>query len=423
MDRARPTPRGDMLLRCLAERWLCPEMARFTAVCVLLLAVASGAAMFEADRSGRAGPSPTLGADYVGLYMIGTLQDEGGIARLYDLDLQDRILHRIARGLRPDQHLPFVYPPLLAAVFRPLARLPYATSFGVWLAIATSLYVASLAMMFRACPAIPRGDLALAWLLAMSFEPFAFECGLGGQVSVIGCIGVAAALANHRRGRPALAGACLALLSYKPPLLLLILPMLAIGRQWRTLAGFSAGAMALVITSLAIAGPERNGECLGLMTNWGRAGGSMSTVHKTIKYVDLGAFLKLLGITPTLVRPLALALSAPALAALALAWRRAASGSPAAGDLVRAATLCWTPVLNIYGPIYDVTIVVPGLILAADAIRRDDSRGWPTGFIAILAALYATALASPMAAAFGVQSLTLGLCAAAAYLTRAAIRA
>jgi alpha-1,2-mannosyltransferase len=176
--------------------------------------------------------------------------------------------------LRPEEHLPFVYPPFLAAVFRPLARLPYAQSFAVWLAIATSLYAASLALMFRACPAIPRGDRSIAWLLALSFEPFAFECGLGGQVSAIGCIGVAAAMVNHRRGRPALAGACLAMLSYKPTLLLLILPMLAIGRQWRTLAGFSVGAMALILASIAIAGPDRYGEFLGLMASCGRAGGS-----------------------------------------------------------------------------------------------------------------------------------------------------
>jgi hypothetical protein len=180
-----------MPLRWLAERWLRPEIARFASACVLAMAVVLGAAVFEADYSGRTGPLPALGADYAGFYMIGTLQDERGMASLYDLALQDRILHRVAPRLRPDEHLTFVYPPFLAAVFRPLSRLSYASSFAAWLVIATSLYAASLAIMFRICPAIPRGDLAIAWLLALSFEPFAFECGLGGQVSAIGCLGVA----------------------------------------------------------------------------------------------------------------------------------------------------------------------------------------------------------------------------------------
>jgi hypothetical protein len=115
-------------------------------------------------------------------------------------------------------------------------------------------------------------------------------------------------------------------------------------------------------------------------------------------------------------------LAAPALAALAMAWRRGVSAGRSACDLAWAATFCWTPVLNIYGPIYDVTIVVPGLVLAAEAIRRDDSHGLPTAFTTILAGLYATALASPMASAVGFQPLTVGLIAAATYLTRAAIR-
>src|SRR5271168_5038006 len=103
-----------MPLRWLAKRWLCPEMARFTSVCVLAMAGVLGAAMFAADCSGRTVPFPPFGADYAGFYMIGTLQDESGIARLYDFDLQDRILHRVSPRLLPDEHLPFVYPPFLA---------------------------------------------------------------------------------------------------------------------------------------------------------------------------------------------------------------------------------------------------------------------------------------------------------------------
>ena len=411
-----------MSLRWLARRWLCPEMACFTSACVLVMAVVLGIAMFAVDRSGRAGPFPPLGADYATFYMIGALQNESGITRLYDLDLQDRVLHRLTPRLGPDEHLPFVYPPFLAAVFRPLSRLPYAGSFAVWLVIASSLYIASLALMFRVCPAIPRADMAMAWLAALSFEPFAFECELGGQLSVIGCFGVAAALANQRRGRPVLAGACLAMLSYKPTLLILLLPMLVVGRQWRALAGFSLGTLALVVTSLIVAGPDRYSEFLGLMADYGRAGGSRGTVLKTIKFVDLGAFLKLIGITPTLIRPIALAIAFPVLLTLAMAWHRASSGQAGARDLVWAATICWTPVLNLYGPVYDVTMVVPALILAADAVRYDSLRGWPAGFVAVVVVLYATALVSPMAAVLGFQVLTLGLMAVALYLTRAAIR-
>jgi glycosyl transferase family 87 len=169
-----------MNAKWFAERYLRPKIARFASASVLMIVAVLTVAMFAAELRGQPGRLPPLGEDYASFYMIGTLQEECGVERLYDLKLQDRILHRIAPRIPSGESLPFVYPPFLAPAFRPLARIPYAGSFAAWIVITASLYAASLAAVLWDCPAIPRSDRITACLLAASFEPFAMECVLGG---------------------------------------------------------------------------------------------------------------------------------------------------------------------------------------------------------------------------------------------------
>jgi len=262
---------------------------------------------------------------------------------------------------------------------------------------------------------LSRPERTTAWLLALSFEPFAVECCLGGQLSALGCLVVASALVFHKAGRPVASGLALSLLLYKPTLLLLILPMLVLGRCWRTLAGFSAGAIILALLSLLVAGAPGCRDFFGLMVGYGRLGGSVGQGFKTMKYVDLTAFLRLLGVGRGVARPLAIALALPAVAGLVATWVRTKRGRMT--DLAWSAILCWTPVLNVYGPIYDVALVVPGLLLAANALAREDTPRWPLTFRWLLALVYTTALMSqPAALRLGFQPLTLGLAAMGSFL-------
>ena len=116
-----------------ASRSLSPTVARFVSAVSLVMAVVAGVAVFVLDQTGGAPVGPSLGGDYAQFYAVGILQNQYGIGRLYDLLLQDEILHRSVKSFSPDQHLPYVHPPFLAPLFRPLALLPYSWSFFTWL--------------------------------------------------------------------------------------------------------------------------------------------------------------------------------------------------------------------------------------------------------------------------------------------------
>jgi hypothetical protein len=277
------------------------------------------------------------------------------------------------------------------------------------------MYATSVGLMLRYSESFDRPQRVTGWLLALSFQPFAIECCLGGQISAIGCLVVAVALTFQRKGQNVAAGLALSLMLYKPTLLLLILPMMVVGRCWKLLAGFSVGAIVLAVVSWLVVGTTGCLDFFGLLVGYGRVGGSVGQGFKTIKYIDLTAFLRLLGVVPTFARPLAIALGLPALIALILSWARRVQGR--SRDLNWAATLCWTPILNIYSPIYDVVLVVPGLLLAAHALHRQETPEWPPAFRWLLASVYLSALVTqPLAIKLGFQPLTPALLAMGSYL-------
>ena len=312
----------------------------------------------------RFGTHPT--SDYIQFHAAGRLQDEYGLARLYDVDLQDRVIRRLFPTIPAGGHLAVAAPPWLAAIFHPLSRLPIGGSFAAWMILSVFIYMVAIAVTLRSLGPPPGLDVPTTWLAALAFEPFAVECVLGGQLSILGALVLALTLAADRDGRPILAGACLSLLSYKPSLLpLLVLSALA-GRRWRLLGGFALGLAALALLSLAAAGWDG---CLGylrLLARYGRAGGSSSAAFQAQKYVDLGAWLRSLGLPPRYAPLVGL----PALLLVLAAWSRSARGPGPARDQAWASAMILCPILTPYGPTYDVTAAAPGLLCALWGSRR-----------------------------------------------------
>ena len=414
------------LLRKTAGGLLRAEMLRFGAACWLAIFAAVLAAFFISYFLGSVNKVlRPLGGDFPQFFAIGVLLRDFGTEKLYDLDFQDRVLHQVVPLLRSDEQLPFAYPPFIAVPFVPLSMLPYSASFAIWLLISTAAYAGAIAITLRAIPVLSCIEQLTVWLVALSFEPFAFECLVGGQLSTVGCLGMAATIALQRAQRHFVAGLALSTLCYKPTLLVLTIPMLVIVKEWRILAGVFGGFAGIAAASVATLGLKANLNAVGVLTIYARAGGSVAGSFNTIKYVDIAAFLKLLGLRADLVRPLALTFIVPAVAALAFAWRRAyRSTDRGARDLALAALLCFTPLCSPYGPIYDVLLCVPGLILAGTVLRRDEPSGLPSGFRAILLFLYLACLGSlPIAVAARFQPVTPALACAGIYLIRASLAA
>ncbi|HLO00727.1 MAG TPA: glycosyltransferase family 87 protein [Pyrinomonadaceae bacterium] len=347
---------------------------RIRGYCLIILSinlVMLGLTFIKTSESGLTIFGAPFGGDFAEFYSAGKIINEYGAHRLYDLNLQDTLVHEQV-PISPDISIPYVYLPFLALLFAPLARLSFAWAYFAWLVISTGLYVSAVLLALRRNPALPRG---LTLLVALAFPPFCMYVLGGGQVSAVGCFIFAGALYLANTGRSFLSGLVLALLLYKPSLVVLIVPALLFAGQFRALIGFAVGAIVLCLVSWWMIGSEELIHLGRLLRAFGGTIGFEGS--RTAKYVDLGAFVRLLfhvnlGVLPLVLIPLC-----------AFFFRH----NPWA-------TFPATLLLNAYAPIYDLVLVVPIII----AIERID-RSVATLFVVSLVAV-------PVAQVTGVQMLT-----------------
>jgi Glycosyltransferase family 87 len=362
---------------------------------------------------------PTRGFDFAGFYTAGRILNAWPPQRLYDLDLQDRVFHELLPGLPPETKLPYVYPPFFSLLFRPPALLPYAWACLTWMLLSAGLYLGGLALIWHGVEAIAARERSTALLLALSFQPFA-ECWLSGQASTVGFVAMALALHCEARGRPFGAGLCLALCLYKPPLLVLVLPMLVIARRSRVLLGFVAGAMALAVVSVLAVGWRGCVAYVHHITAFSRLMRSPTTEFPTWKFIDLDHFLGSMFDGHDLLRSSALVMAALAvLPVLIRSWWPLDRHGPERRLLTWSATLTWTLVLNVYIGVYDAILIVPGLVITADAHWRRDgmtARVPAPAFKFLLALLFMVPWVSQhLARSLGFQPFTLVLMGLGAY--------
>ena len=339
--------------------------------CLAILLVVAGGAGIRLAYGPDVETMPTwrIGGDFVQFYIAGRILNEYQGNRLYDLSLQEDLFCELVPG-ETWLRLPFNYPPFIAVLFRPLARLPLMAATIVFLFITPLLFAAGVWLLVSRFGWPIKGQWFLGIAGALSFAPFLLYTWLGAQISVIGFCSIAVALCEEDRGRPFLSGMALSICLYKPPLLLLVLPMLVITRRFRVLAGFAAGGTVLALTSAAVAGPQA---CVGFVERmiwWSRLSTLDSGLFNPLRYVDLKSFLRLLPLRHPVASSLIIAILAvvPSIVLLR-AWLRFRNERPEDRLLLWAATLTWGLVLNVYTPFYDCIQVVPACVLAASAAR------------------------------------------------------
>jgi hypothetical protein len=343
------------------------ERLRFVACAIpLVLAVVVGIQV-ATHRGGATRFGPGLGADYPAFYGAGRILLVGPGSELYDLERQSRIAAESRPGLPPQGALYFVHPPFTALPFLPLARLPFAASYLAWIAVSVVIIAVGLFGLRGGLTDLCRSDWITAAGLTFASAPLLMESIIGGQIAVIAFGSVAAALTLVRRQRMFLAGMALAILSYKPTLLILIGPLLVLGRRWRTLAGLAMGGLVLIGISVLVAGPEGCRSWVELMTLYGRLSREAGSTFRLVKFIDLTSSLHLGLGESRLIPGITLALALPPIAWLACTWIRKRTGDEAS---LWAATLTWTLVLNVHVAIYDVSVALPGLLITLDTMAR-----------------------------------------------------
>lgn len=392
-----------------------PKAREIQVACASILAIALLLAGLSVGFGFRDRPifGHEVGGDFLAWYVAGTILNEHSHARLYDLALEHQLQHQIRKRWANDLLLAYANAPWLAVLFQPLARLPYIWAYIAWLIISALLYVVGLELIW------PRGEpfdgfRATYRLIALSFFPFSFECWFGGQLAAIGFFAISVCLFLIRRRHQYSAGAVLGLCTYKPTLLLLLLPMLMVGRRYRALFGFCMSSGILVMGSAMTVGYQGLAGYIQTLMLYGRVVSSGGSTQQLAKYVDLNAFMRLVLGGPTLAGFAAFAcLALATIAGLGWAWLRSDQCDESSEGLLWAITLGWTLLINGYVPIYDSVLIVPCAVMIASMLYSRMSLPHPrprTTFQLTLVFIYLTAFATQsFASEFHVQVMTFGL--------------
>jgi hypothetical protein len=241
----------------------------------------------------------------------------------------------------------FIRPPYYAALFWPLARLPYRAAYAVWQVVCLGAVVAFVMLWRRTPPGATALSVCLSLPLGLSL--------MNGQDLPLLLLWIALALRAHQKGQPALAGMLLALCAAKPHLLVLLPLLIAAQRLWRLAWGLAAGGALLAGLSFILAGPGWPREMAAVLAD--------PAVHPH------------LAMMPNLRGVSAAAQWALAPAVAAAVWWVARRRSFYYG---LAATLAGSLLVSFHAYLPDCTLLLPAaLIVATEAAR------WPARWMAI----------------------------------------
>src|SRR5580698_9573039 len=175
--------------------------------------------------------------DFVNVWSAGRLVLDGHPELAYDWDIQKGVQVAVL-GQSYEGNFAWHYPPPFLIVAAVLAHFPYAVAYVGWAAISLVPYLA----VMRAIVGRPFG-----LLLAAAF-PVVLTNTLVGQNGFLTASLIGATL-YLMPVRPALAGVCLGLLSYKPQYGLLFPIVLIAASQWRVFVAAAITAVALAVAS------------------------------------------------------------------------------------------------------------------------------------------------------------------------------
>ena len=284
-----------------------------------------------------------FGGDFIEFHTAGRILNDYGPHRLYDFQLQDKLLHEYL----PDFSLPFVTPPYVAVLFAPLAHLPLKLAYLIWVVVSVALYLGAINLVLRLV-AVPR---RITYLICLGFPPFLMLVLAGGQISAIGCFILALWLFLMKRDREFLAGCALGLLLYKPTLVVFIVPALLFGRKLRTLIGFATMAGLLATLSIWMLGFDGLLRYVAVLREFSSLVGQ--GYMPATMYVDVATFIRQLFHVD--IRYVTILLALP----LTYLTRH----NPERAFIP-------TLVLNSYAPVYDLILLVPVLIITYQFVSR-----------------------------------------------------
>src|SRR5258708_254765 len=188
-------------------------------------------------------------ADFSNFYTAGKILQRGQGERLYDLGFQNQVQSEFseASALR-NRALPYMRPPFEAPLVVPLCYLPFPRAYAVWVLFSIFLVGATVAYLRARIPGLTATPWWAYYPLCFSFYPIVFGLILGQDAALVFLL-FGLVTVKLLEGRDFQAGCWLGLILIKFQLVLPLVFILFLKKQFRTLAGFSL--VAALLTSLS----------------------------------------------------------------------------------------------------------------------------------------------------------------------------
>ncbi|MEN6570986.1 MAG: glycosyltransferase family 87 protein [Anaerolineaceae bacterium] len=242
---------------------------------------------------------PFYAQDFFAYWSVGKIADVTGYSKVYDLNLVRSVEtdEMIKLGLLESKDdpnfspIPASYLSIFIIPFQFLSRIEIQTSATIWLIINFLMMIAYL-FFFHRDPRF-RGEFktgGYSLLLVVLFSYPVFDNFLEGQINVFLMICVGEFIRNAVKGRPFISGLWLAGLLLKPPLLILLLPILLIMRYWKVVFGFMVSSLFVLTTSWVLSGTRGMIAFTTMMLKIG-SGGAASSPQYMINWRMVGVNL------------------------------------------------------------------------------------------------------------------------------------
>lgn len=246
------------------------------------------------------------GGDFLGYWSVGKIADEKGYSEIHDIDnlriVETQELKALGflgntsdSSLSPPtaHYLSFYIVP-----FQLLSKLELKTSFWVWTLFNLAILIGYLVFYLRKVlpgNVVTNSGLSLLFLVLVSFP--VFNNLVNGQVNIFLLVCVGEMIRNAVKKKPLLSGLWMGGLLLKPVLLILIIPIFLIMRNWKVLLGFIVSSGMILTTSLILSGFTGMSALFNAWTKFGE-NSSLIGPGSMINWRMIGVNLNLLLNTP-----------------------------------------------------------------------------------------------------------------------------
>jgi alpha-1,2-mannosyltransferase len=202
--------------------------------------------------------------DFLALYTAAQILAAGHAPLLYDIPTQESYQRQILNSLHSSITfeggvLPYVYPPIVATLYAPLAHFPFWNAFIVWNCFTLVLMLLGLLVLIRMQNMLQIASWPALILSIVGFLPF-FIVIVQGQNTFIALLFLILTLGLMNQSEDVPAGFFLSLVGIKPQLLPLFFVVAIIKKRWKMLFGSLLGVIFMIAVSLAVLGMDC---CLG----------------------------------------------------------------------------------------------------------------------------------------------------------------